>query len=101
VVAARAGVERARVLNEVIETLSKNELRPGADASRSRAEMALAQTQEIQAEEAVDVARAALAQLLGIPPERISIEAGPLLQSPPTSEIRGVAAREHPLVSCR
>src|SRR5712675_914750 len=57
VVAARAGVERARVLNEVIGTLATDQLRPGADASRSRAELALAQTQEIQAEQAVDLAR--------------------------------------------
>src|SRR6266576_1750348 len=46
VVAAHAGVERARVLNNVIETLAKNELRPGADASRSRAELAFAQTKQ-------------------------------------------------------
>jgi outer membrane protein len=101
VVAARAGVERARVLNDVIETLAKNELRPGADASRSRAELALARTQEIQAEEAVDVARAALAQLLGTPPESISIEPSPLLQPPPTSEIPGATAQGHPLAVAR
>jgi outer membrane protein len=50
-VAARAGVERDRVLNEVIGTLVKNELRPGADASRSQAELALAQNVLIQAEQ--------------------------------------------------
>ena len=55
VVAARSGVERARVLNQSIETLVKNELRPGAEASRSRAELALAETQLSQAEQAVDV----------------------------------------------
>jgi outer membrane protein TolC len=97
VVAAQAGVERARVLNGVIETLAKNELRPGADASRSRAELALAQTQEIQAEQAAAVARAALAQLLGIKPETISIEPGVLLQSPPASQVPNVSAAEHPL----
>jgi outer membrane protein len=97
VVAARAGVERARVLNEVIGTLATNQLRPGADASRSRAELALAQTQEIQAEEAVDVARAALAQLLGTNIENISIDPGSLLQFPPTSEIPTQAANQHPL----
>src|SRR5712675_717283 len=82
VVAARAGVERARVLNEVIGTLATDQLRPGADASRSRAELALAQTQEIQAEQAVDLARAALAQLLGTKPESIVIEVVSLLQTP-------------------
>jgi len=101
VVAARAGVERARVLNEVIETLAKNELRPGADASRSRAELAFAQTEQIQAEQAVAVARAALAQLLGTKPESISIEPGPLLQPPPAPQIPDVAATHHPLAIAR
>ena len=97
VVAARAGVERARVLDEVIGTLATNQLRPGADASRSRAELAVARTQEIQAEQAVDVARAALAQLLGTGVESIAIEPGILLQLPPVSEIPGQAATQHPL----
>src|SRR5207302_8807153 len=101
VVAARAGVERARILNEVIETLARNELRPGADASRSRAELALARTQEINAEQAVEVARAALAQVLGVRPETISIEPGPFLQPPPAPEIPDVAAQNHPLAIAR
>src|SRR5262249_39993929 len=101
VVAARAGVERARVLNAVIETLAKNELRPGADASRSRAELAFAQTDQIQAEQAVAVARAALAQFLGTKPETISIEPGPLLQAPTAPQIPDVAATQHPLAIAR
>src|SRR5437762_2209145 len=101
VVAARAGVERARVLNDVIGTLAKNELRPGADASRSRAEFAFAQTQQIQAEQAVAVARAALAQLLGTKPESIVIEPGPLLQAPAVPEVPDAAAAQHPLAVAR
>ncbi len=101
VVAARAGVERARAFNDVIGTLAKNELRPGADASRSRAELALAQTQQIQAEQAVAVARAALAQLLGTKPETISIEPGSLLQAPAAPEVPDVAAGQHPLAVAR
>ena len=97
VIAARAGVERARVLDQVIETLATNQLRPGADASRSRAELALAQTQEIQAEEAVDVAQATLAQLLGIGRERIAVQPGPLLQLPASSQLPSQVAMQHPL----
>jgi outer membrane protein len=97
IIAARAGVERARVLDQVIETLVKNDLRPGADASRTRAEMALAQTQEIQAEQALEVARAALAQLLGVTPESISVTPGNLLQTPPSLEIPGAPPPQHPL----
>src|ERR1041385_7916424 len=40
VTAAKAGVERARVLNQIVGTLVQNELRPGAEASRTRAELA-------------------------------------------------------------
>ncbi|HKX00527.1 MAG TPA: TolC family protein [Bryobacteraceae bacterium] len=97
VLAARAGVERARVLNQVIETLAKNELRPGADASRSRAELALAETQLIQAEQAADVGRAALAQVLGVPPGTITIEPGPLVKAPPEAENTARPIAQHPM----
>ncbi len=97
VVAAQAGVDRAKTLNHVIETLVKNELRPGADASRTRAELALAQTQLIQAEQAADVGRAALARFLGIDPAGISLQAGPLLQAPPEQEPAPVTTARHPL----
>src|SRR5207253_3007801 len=82
VTAARAGVERARVLNRTVETLVTNQLRPGAEASRTRAELAVAETQLIQAEEAVEVGRAALAQLLGVSPQTIAVQSGPLLELP-------------------
>ena len=86
---AQAGVERARVIHEVVASLAKNELRPGADASRARAELALAETQLIQAEQAVEVSRAALGQLLGAPPGAVA--PGPLLDLPP----------EQPAAACR
>ena len=82
VIAAQAGVERSRVLNQVLETLVKNELRPGADASRTRAELALAQTHEIQAEQARDVARAALTQLTGGDLKTLTVESAKLLNLP-------------------
>ena len=99
IVAARAGVERARILSEVIGTLAKNELRPGADASRSQAELALAQNLLIQAEQARDVARAGLAQLLGVVPSSITIQSAPLLDAPLSAEVPpGTAtAAQHPL----
>lgn len=97
VVAARAGVERERVLNDVIGTLVKNELRPGVDASRSQAELALAQNLVIQAEQSRDVARAALAQLLAATPESISIDAAPVLGPPPAVAPPPANAALHPL----
>jgi outer membrane protein TolC len=94
VTAAQAAVDRATVLNQAVEALVRNQLRPGADASRTRAELALAQTQLIQAEEAVDVGRAALAQLLGVSPEVIEVEPGPLLQLP-AYELPGPSETKH------
>jgi outer membrane protein len=96
VAAAKAGVERARVLDQVVGTLVKNELRPGAEASRTRAELALAETQLIRAEQAVDEARAALAQLLGVAPADIRLQSGNLLQLPPEAGLRPVSAEIHP-----
>ena len=96
VTAAKAGVERARVLNQIVGTLVKNELRPGAEESRTRAELALAETQLIQAEQAVDVGRATLAQLLGVSPRTIVIQSGPLLQLPREQTMPGVSAANHP-----
>lgn len=93
--AARAGVERATVIEGVVATLARNELRPGADASRARAESAFARTQLIQAEQAVDTARAALAQLLGADAAAVTAAPGPLLGPAPDSSAPPVSA--HPL----
>jgi outer membrane protein len=95
VVAAKAGVERAQVLEQVIGTLAKNELRPGADASRAQAELALARTQQIQAEQAQNVAYAALAALLGVAPNTLAIESHTLLAQAP-SNLPETAPAEHP-----
>jgi outer membrane protein TolC len=97
VLAAKAGVERARVLDQSVEVLAKNELRPGADASRTRAELALAETQLIQAEEAVDVGRAALGQVLGVAPQTVAIDAGVLLKPAPESPGAAAEVARHPL----
>jgi Outer membrane protein len=96
VMAAKAGVERARVLNQIVGTLVQNELRPGAEASRTRAELALAETQLVQAEVAVDVGRATLAQLLGVSSQAIVVQAGPLLELPREQPIPGLSAADHP-----
>src|SRR5262249_1030501 len=98
VTAAKAAVDRATVLNHAVEVLVRNNLRPGADASRTRAELALAQTQLIQAEQAVDVGRASLGQLLGVVPQTITIQSGPLLQLPSQQQNGSFNAANHPAV---
>jgi outer membrane protein len=97
--AARAGVERVRTIDEVTGALARSGLRPGADAARARAELALARTRLIQAEEAVEVARASLANLLAASPADIQADAGPLLSLPndPTAAWGGAALAAHPL----
>ncbi len=63
--AAVAAVTRAESFQTVINALVNAELRPGVEASRSKAEVAAARIQLIQARQAVAVAKAALAQWVG------------------------------------
>lgn len=86
--AAQAGVDRAETVLKIIAAQVNAELRPGADQSRAEAERAAARTQLIQAEQAAGVARANLAQFVGLQPTEISASAGGILQLPteaPTS----------------
>ena len=90
--AAQAGVDRAEVILRTINALVNAQLRPGADASRAEAELAAARTQLIQAQQAVEVARATLSQFVGGEPAQIAISAPGLLQLPPEQP---VAAARH------
>jgi outer membrane protein len=96
VIASQAGVERARILGQVTDGLVQSGLRPGADAARARAEQALAETQLAQSQQAVDVARAALANLLGISPARVKEQPDPLLGPPPQGDLQAVPPADHP-----
>jgi len=95
--AARANVERQEVFANVVATLVRNQLRPGADDSRAQAELALARIQLIQAEQAEQIARASLAQWLGVAPADVQIAAGPLLQTPPAPPAAPPTVTTHPL----
>lgn len=95
--AAEAAVARSRVLEETVGALVKAGLRPGVDAERARAEKALAETQLVHAEEAVALASASLAQLLGVRPAEITAEAGKLLELPPGADEESAGVKDHPL----
>ena len=95
--AARANVERQQVFANSVATLVKNQLRPGADDSRAQAEMALARIQLIQAEQAEQIARAGLAQWLGVSPSDVQIASDPLLTMPPPPPAAAPAVATHPL----
>jgi outer membrane protein TolC len=79
---AQAGVERAQVLSRTIRAQADAQLRPGADASRAEADLAVARTQLSQAQQAEDVARVLLAQFTGAPPQQITLSAPKLSQLP-------------------
>lgn len=80
--AAQAGADRAETILKTITAQVNAELRPGADQSRAEAELAAARTQVIQAEQAIETARATLAQFAGNDPAQIAISAPKLAQLP-------------------
>lgn len=80
--AARANVERIQVLANSISVLVQNQLRPGADESRARAELAAARILLIQAERAEQVSRANLGKWLGVSAASVQIDADSLMQMP-------------------
>lgn len=63
--AARASEERSAVFESVVRAFTENDLRPGADLARARAEAALASTQLIRAVEAQSIAEIDLAEAVG------------------------------------
>lgn len=99
VCAARANVERQQVFANTVAVLVRNELRPGADDSRAQAELALARIQLIQAEQGEQIARANLAQWLGVAPADVQIAAAPLLAMPPLPPAPPPAIPAHPLAA--
>ena len=81
--AAQAGVDRAETLLRTTNAVVNAQLRPGADSSRAEAELAAARTQLIQARQAVEVARATLAQFVSEDPAQIAVISDGLLHLPP------------------
>jgi outer membrane protein TolC len=97
--AARANVERQDVFANSVAVLVRNQLRPGADDSRAQAELAFARIQLIQAEQAEQIARANLAQWLGVAPAMVQIAAVPLLEMSPPPPATPPPMAAHPLAS--
>jgi len=73
--AAEANRARARTLVEVVTPLVEQNLRPGAELARARAELASAETLLARTEQARDVRRAEFAQTLGTP--NAAVDAAP------------------------
>lgn len=106
--AAQAGVDRAKTIEEAVGAVVRAELRPGADLSRTEAERAFAETQLIQAKQAVEIAQATLTQFTGSAYTTSALPASPTAMDEVTAAnhprvleqsaaIDEVKAREHAL----
>ena len=93
---AQADVDRRQVLATSVHALVKEELRPGADASRADAELAAAKIQLIRAQELERESETTFAELLGISGSRVTINADSLLTSPPASFATEATLADHP-----
>jgi len=80
--AAEANVFRAQAFADAVHVLVKNQLRAGAEAARADAELSVARTQLLRAQQLAEISRAALAEALGMPGSSVSIVLDPLLELP-------------------
>ncbi len=97
--AAHAAVDSWQVLLRSIHALVNAQLRPGADESRVSAELAMAQTQLAQGEQAIEIARATLAQFLGAEPAAVSVNPARLVELPPDEPEAPFSAAANPLAA--
>jgi outer membrane protein len=95
VAALQADVDRRDLLSRAVHTLVDNQLRPGAEASRSDAERAAAQTRLIQAQQSVTLAQITLARMLGTT-GAVAIDATTLVDRLP-ADPPAAAPTSHPL----
>lgn len=97
--AAWAEVDRGRTFQSTVGALVRSGLRPGADAARADAELALADTGRIRAEQAQAVADARLARAIGAAGHRIKTNPGKLLDLAPREPARSAVSPANPLVT--
>jgi outer membrane protein len=93
---AQADLDRRQVLATSVHALVKEELRPGADASRADAEFAAAKIQLIRAQEVERESEATFAELLGVAGSKIAINADSLLTKAPDSYDPHAVLANHP-----
>src|SRR4030095_1227337 len=100
VASLQADVDRRDLLSRAVHILVDNQLRPGAEASRSDAERAAAQTRLIQARQAVALAQITLARVLGVTTGPVAIDATTLADRIP-ADAPTAAPATHPLTQVR
>jgi outer membrane protein TolC len=94
---AQAGVDRSDVLLKSVRALTDAQLRPGADASRAEAELAVARTQLAQAQEAAEVAKDVLSQFVGVQPPQLAVSAPNLLRLPSDQRVPAFDTARNPM----
>lgn len=97
-ITAQANVKRLQVFDKTVHVLVDNQLRPGADAALADASLALARNQLIQANTSVEVRRAALADLVGIPTRSLEVGDTQLLTGGPVESSAPASLVSHPLL---
>jgi outer membrane protein len=95
--AARADVERREVLATSVGVLVQNQLRPGADGSRARADLAQARIRLIRAQTMENTGRASLTTFLGLGDTGIDVEAGSLLDMPSEESLPAQDSARNPI----
>jgi outer membrane protein len=92
--AAEADMQRREEFARAVHVLVENQLRPGADASRSDADLARARVNLARAQQQDAISRAFLADILGIADSRVEIQESGLLGGVPGSspEVAPVSA---------
>ena len=97
--AASAAVENWNTLLKTIHALAAAQLRPGADESRIEAELAMARTQLVYAQQAEQDSKATLFKFLTSPPSDLNLNSERLLAQLPTDEeVPGFNSAIHPLM---
>jgi outer membrane protein len=100
VASLQADVDRRDLLARAVHTLVDNQLRPGADASRSDAERAAAQIRLIQAQQAVTLAQITFARVLGVTTGSVTIDSATLADRAP-ADLPAPSRTPHPLTLLR
>ncbi len=95
--AAQANLNRWQVFDQSVRTLVDNQLRPGVDASRADAQLALAKTQWYQAQQVEQSYLATLAALMGMAGTEIRLVTGTLASLPSSDSLPNVAPAENPI----
>jgi len=92
--AARAGVDRAKIFVDVVNAAVEQNLRPGVDLSRARAELSLAETALIREESAGQVSIADFAEAYGSKSAAPVPAAGTLLGAVPELAVTSQPAND-------